>query len=173
MSALARSNDSLRGDYINQSGDNPMQMQLEDFEEQSKGEWKSKKPLATVLGDVFVELNIYDQSGPPDGPMLKLANELVGIAQAHGELLLDAIYAHYRDAEESGHLEFWDVPNDLPRDKVLSEVESVTLSVSRDSESERRYDSCIHVVPNWELEHNLFLRYVDGQFVMFDPMAGE
>jgi len=150
-----------------------MQMKLEDFEKQRRDEWKSTESVPTLVGDLYVELDIHDRAGPPDEAMIKLANELVGLAKTHGDLLLDSIYDHYRNAEESGHLEFWDVPSGLDRDKVLSEVESVTLSVSRDRDAERPYDAYIHVVPNWEQEHNLFLRYVNGQFAEFDPMAGE
>ena len=81
-------------------------MQLDDFEKQRRDEWKSKEPVGTVIGDLVIELNLNDRSGPPDEAMLKLATELVEIAQTHGKLLLDSIYAHYRNAEESGHLEF-------------------------------------------------------------------
>lgn len=148
-------------------------MKLEDFEKESRDEWKSKEPVTTVVGDLFVELSINDRAGPPDEAMLKLADELVRFVQTHGDLLLSSIYGHYCNAEESGHLDFWDVPKGLSREQVLSEVEHINLSVSRDKDAQRAYASYIYVIPNWEQEHALYLRCADGQLTQFDPMAGE
>lgn len=149
-----------------------MQVQLEDFQQQPRDGysfdwWKSKEPVSTILGDLFVELNVLDRGGTPDETMVQLANELASRAQTHGESLLDSIYSHYRETMKKVHSS---VPTGLTRDEVLAEVESVDLCISRDSDAEPRYDAYIQVVPYWELEHNLFLRYADGQFVEFDPM---
>lgn len=149
-------------------------MQLEDFEKQGKSEWISKESVSTVLGDLHLELNVHDRAGPPDEAMLKLADELRSFAQAHAELVVDSIYAHYRDAEDGDRLAFWDVPGGLGRDEILSQVESVTLCVSRDCDAEERpYEAYVHVSPNWDLEHDLHLRYANGQLSEFDPMSGE
>lgn len=148
-------------------------MQLDEFEKEGKDEWISKEPLSSVLGDLHVALNINDRAGPPDEAMLKLADELLNLAQTHAELVVDSIYAHYRDAEEGNRLAFWDVPGGLSRDEILSQVESVTLCVSRDRDAERAYEPYIHVSPNWDLEHDLHLRYANGYLTEFDPMGGE
>lgn len=148
-------------------------MKLEDFEKESRYGWISKEPVTTAVGDLFVELNINDRAGPPDETMLKLADELAGFAQTHGDLLLSSIYDHYCNAEKSGHLDFWDVPKGLSREQVLSEVELIHLSVCRDKDAERAYASYIYFIPNWEQEHALYLRCADGQLTQFDPMAGE
>ena len=148
-------------------------MRLEDFDKQGKDEWTSKESVSTILGELPVALNIHDRAGPPDETMLKLAAELVAFAKAHGDSILDAIYAHYREAEENDNLDVWDVPGDLNREQILSEVQHVSLSVSRDKDAKKPYASYIYVIPNWEEEHALYLRSVDGKLVEFDPMAGE
>lgn len=148
-------------------------MQLDDFEKQSHDGWTSREAVSTILGELFVALNINDRVGPPDDTMLTLADDLVSFAQTHGELIVDSIYAHYRVAEEGDQLDFWDVPSGLSRDEILSQVESVTLSVSRDRDAEKPYEAYVLVSPKWDLEHDLYLRRANGQLTEFDPMAGE
>lgn len=64
--------------------------------------------------------------------MLELASRLAEYAKQHAEHILDLIYAHYRYAEGSEWLDFWDVPAGLTRAQVMGEVDSVALVVDPD-----------------------------------------
>ena len=97
--------------------------------------------------------------------MIALAEELATFTRTNEEKLLDLIYGHYRYAEKQNWLEYWNVPAGLPREDVLSQVDSIALCVQRDRDEERPYDAAVYVNPNWDQEHKLDLRYRNGRIV--------
>jgi len=113
-----------------------MQMYPEGFIRQDRGpyrfdRWQWPERVPTRLGNLLVELTASDGAPPPDAAMVAAASELAEFAVANRDLLLDLIYGHYRYAEENTWLEFWGVPPKLRRNRVLSQVESVELTVKR------------------------------------------
>jgi hypothetical protein len=142
-------------------------MQPGEFELQDRGpyqfdRWQWRERVPTRLGHLPVELTIALDAPPPDAGMVAAANKLAEFAAANGDLLLDLIYGHYRYAEEGDWLEYWDVPPGLGRDRVLSQVESITLAVRRNA---GQYDAGVFVDPRWDPEHKLDLSYSGGQIV--------
>lgn len=145
-----------------------MRMQLEGFERQDRGpyrfdRWHWPERVSTQLGNLIVELTISDGKPPPDAAMVTAANELVEFVTANGDMLLDLIYGHYRCAEENGWLKFWGVRRGLRRDRILSLVESIMLTVRRDKNGYP--DMGVFVTPRWDPEHSLDLAYHDGRIV--------
>jgi hypothetical protein len=145
-----------------------MRMHAEGFVRQDRGpyrfdRWHWPDRVRTRLGDLLVVLTTSDGEPPPDAAMTAAASELAEFAASNGDLLLDLIYGHYRYAEEKGWLSFWDVPPRLPRSRILSQVESVELTVGRDDEG--RCDAWVFVDPRWDPEHKLDLSYSGGRVV--------
>jgi hypothetical protein len=145
-----------------------MRMRATDFVLQERGpylfdRWQWPERVPTQLGNLVVELSTSDGGPPPDDAMAAAAGELAEFAVANGGLLLDLIYSHYRYAEENGWLDFWGVPGGLPRNGVLSQVESIELSVRRGADG--RPDAVVYVNPRWDEEHKLHLNFPDGRIV--------
>lgn len=146
-------------------------MRLQDFRKQRRGNydfdrWQWKKRVDTKLGQLVVELSTLDDDPtPPDATMVALAQELTAFATARDDLLLDLIHGHYLYAEKKGWLEFWKVPAGVGREEVLSQVESIELSVQRVPEEDGQYDALVYVRPKWDPEHALYLRYRKGKIV--------
>jgi hypothetical protein len=150
-----------------------MRMHPEEFVLQKRGpylfdRWQWKERVPTVLGDLIVELT-SDDGKPPDVALADAATELAEFAASNGDLLLDLIYGHYLYAQENNWLDFWGVPHGLRRNRVLSQVESVELTVRRGSDG--RPDAGVYVNPLWEQEHKLFLSFRDGQIVAVNDHA--
>jgi hypothetical protein len=112
---------------------------------------------------LIVELTTKDGSPPPDAAMAEAAGELAEFAAANGNLLLDLIYGHYKHAEENDWLAFWGVRRGLRRDRVLSQVKSVELTVRRGRDG--RPEAAVFVDPRWDPEHKLDLSFRDGRIV--------
>lgn len=125
--------------------------------------WHWPERVPTELGELLVELTTGEDEPPPDSEMAEAASDLVAFSAAHGELLLDLIYGHYRYAEEDGWLEFWDVPPGLRRNQVLSQVQSIELTVRRGADG--RCEAAVYVNPLWDPEHKLDLAYQGGRIV--------
>src|SRR3984957_1287386 len=137
-----------------------MRMRAEGFVRQDRGpylfdRWQWPEPVPTLLGDLIIELSTADGEPPPDAAMADAANELAEFATANGDLLLDLIYGHYRYAEENDWLDFWGVRPKLSRNRVLSQVESVELTVRRGEDGVP--DAAVFVNPRWDPEHKLDL----------------
>ena len=107
--------------------------------------WRRPERVPTSLGDLPVELTTGDGEPPPDAAMAAAANEVAEFVATDGELVLDLIYGHYRYAEENDRLGFWNVPRGLRRDRVLSQVESVALTVRRGADG--RPDAAVQFPP--------------------------
>jgi hypothetical protein len=145
-----------------------MRMHREGFVRQDRGpyrfdRWHWPERVPTALGGLLVELTTSDGEPPPDDAMAAAAGELAEFAVANGDLLLDLIYGHYRYAEENGWLEFWGVRPKLGRDRVLSQVKSVELTVRRGDDGIP--DATVFVDPRWDPEHKLELCFRDGRIV--------
>src|SRR5690606_20882698 len=113
-----------------------MRMSPDRFVRQERGprlfdRWQWPERVPTLLGNLLVELSTSAGARPRDAAMASTAEESVASAAANGALLLDLIYGHYRHAEENGWLSFWGVPPKLSRRQVLSQVESIELTVWR------------------------------------------
>lgn len=145
-----------------------MQMHADGFVRQDRGprlfdRWLWPHRVPTTVGDLLVELTAGDAEPPPDAAMVAAASALAEFATAHGDLLLDLIYGHYRYAEENGWLRFWGVRRGLRRDRILSQVESITLTVQRGKKG--RLDASVFVRPRWDPEHQLDLTFQDDRIV--------
>jgi hypothetical protein len=145
-----------------------MRMEPGGFVRQERGpyqfdRWQWPEKVPTSLGALVVELTTSDGEPPPDAGMAEAATELAEFAAANGDLLLDLLYGHYRYAEENGWLEFWGVRPKLRRNRVLTQVESVELTVRRGDDG--RPDVAVFVNPRWDPEHKLDLGFRDGQIV--------
>jgi hypothetical protein len=125
--------------------------------------WQWPERLPTALGDLVVELTTRDGESPPDAAMAAAANELAEFVASNGDLVLDMIYGHYKYAEENDWLRFWGVRPGLRRNRVLSQVKSVDLTVRRGRDG--RLDAAVFVNPRWDPEHKLDLSFRDGQIV--------
>ena len=145
-----------------------MRMHPDGFVRQDRGpyrfdRWQWPERLPTAFGDLVVELTTSDDEPPPDAAMVAAANELAEFAASNGDLLLDLICGHYRYAEENDWLDFWGVRRGLRRDRVLSQVESVELTVRRGDDGQP--DAAVFVNPRWDPEHKLDLSFRDGEIV--------
>lgn len=145
-----------------------MRMHPDGFVRQDRGpyrfdRWQWPERVPTQLGDLLVELTTGDGEPPPDAAMAAAASELAEFAAANGYLLLDLIYGHYKYAEENDWLSFWRVRRGLSRNSILSQVESIELTVRRGNDG--LPDAAVFVNPRWDLEHKLDLCYRDGQVV--------
>ena len=145
-----------------------MRMHPEGFVRQDRGpyrfdRWQWPARVPTQLGNLLVELTTRDGEPPPDAAMAAAASELAEFTTANGDLLLDLIYGHYRHAEENHRLEFWGVRPNLSRNRVLSQVTSVELTVRRGKDG--RPDAAVFVDPGWDPEHKLDLRFREGRII--------
>jgi hypothetical protein len=145
-----------------------MRMHPDGFVLQDRGpyrfdRWQWPERVPTALGNLLVELTTSDGEPAPDAAMAEAASELATFAAANGDLMLDLIYGHYRYAEENDWLGFWGVRSGLRRNRVLSQVESVELTVRRGDDG--RPDAAVFVNPRWDPEHKLDLSFRDGQIV--------
>jgi hypothetical protein len=144
-----------------------MQIRPEEFVHQDRGprlfdRWQWKERVPTVLGNLIVELT-SDDGAPPDVALADAAAEVAQFATANGDLLLDLIYGHYLYAQENDWLNFWGVPQGLSRNRILSQVESVKLTVRRSDDGQ--IHAVIYINPMWEQEHKLFLSVRDRRIV--------
>jgi hypothetical protein len=145
-----------------------MLMSPDKFVRQDRGpyrfdRWQWPERVRTLLGDLLVELSTSDGEPPPDAAMAAAAEELAGFVVDNGDLLLDLIFGHYRYAEENGWLSFWGVRPKLSRGRVLSQVESVELTVRRGDNGQP--DAAVFINPRWDPEHKLDLGYSGGHIV--------
>ncbi len=145
-----------------------MRMHPAGFVRQDRGpyrfdRWRWPERVPTALGDLVVELTTGDGEPPPDDTMAAAASELAEFAAANGDLLIDLIYGHYRYAQENAWLAYWGVRRGLPRERVLSQVESVELTVRCGDGG--RPDAAVFVNPRWDPEHKLDLSFRDGRIV--------
>jgi hypothetical protein len=118
---------------------------------------------------LVVELTTSEGEPPPDAAMAAAASKLAEFAAVNGDLLLDLIYGHYRYAEENDWLEFWGLRRGLPRNRILSQVESVELTVRLDEDGSP--DAAVFVSPRWDPEHKLDLSFRDGRIVAVNGKA--
>src|ERR1044071_3570785 len=88
--------------------------------------WTSRAPVATSIGPLPLELHVKRDAAPGDA-MIEAAGALAAHASAHGETILDLVFAHYRRAESRNWLGFWSVPAGLRRDEVLGQVDGMAL----------------------------------------------
>ena len=132
-------------------------MILAEFTKQPRGPylfetWLWSSEVSTSIGDLPLELYTeIDQC--PSNSMVLLAAELAAYASSNGELLLNLIYEHYCHFKARGYLSFWNVAEDLGRSNVMSQVESVVLSIHSD------HVACILVNILWDQEHRLRFTY--------------
>jgi len=135
-------------------------MNLAEFAKQPRGPalfetWLWANKVRTSIGNLPLELYTSIDQRPNDS-MLSLAAELATFASSHGEQLVDLIYGHYSYFKSQDWLSFWNVPDNLGRSEVLSQVESVILSVHSD------LVAGILVNILWDQEHRLRLTYESG-----------
>ncbi len=135
-------------------------MILAEFSKQPRGPylfetWLWGSNVHTSIGYLPLELYTPIDQQPKDS-MVSIAAELAAYASSHGELLLDLIYGHYCYFKAQDWLSFWNVPDNLGRSEVLSQVESIVLSVHSD------LVAGILVNILWDQEHSLSLSYESG-----------
>jgi hypothetical protein len=145
-----------------------MRMHPDGFVRQDRGpyrfdRWQWPERVPTALGDLLVELTTSDGERPPDDAMAAAASRLAEFAAANSDLLLDLIYGHYRYAEENDWLVFWGVRPKLRRNRVLSQVESVELTVRRGDDG--LPEAAVFVNPRWDPEHKLDFSFRDGRII--------
>jgi hypothetical protein len=120
--------------------------------------WLWANTVRSTIGDLPLELYTSIHQCPNDA-MVSLAEELASYASSHGEQLLDLIYGHYSQFKAQGWLSFWNVSADLGRSDVMSQVESVILSVHSD------LVAGILINISWDQEHRLRLTYESGAII--------
>ena len=151
-------------------------MKLSEFKKLPKGTyafdnaWGCSEPVKTSFGTFQVRFFMLNDKSPPDGEMLRLAEELASYMQAHSQYIRDIIYGSYRfivteDPLESD--EFEGVPANLKPEQIRKYCAPV-LVVERDPTDGLEgipYACRIIVNPQWEPEHNLSLEFGDGAIV--------
>ncbi len=131
--------------------------------------WGSKQPVKTSLGTLQVLFMLNDKR-PPDGEMLRLADQLVAYAQTNTKFIREIIYGSYRYfVTEYGPdtVENCQVPADLKPEQIRKYCDP-ELVVERDPTDGLQpipYACRITVNPQWEPEHNLSLEFRDGAIV--------
>lgn len=129
--------------------------------------WHWKDAVATPLGKATVEFQIENRK-EPDDEMLQRAAELVQYAQAHGDHILDIVHGSYLSVSKTDpdYLKLCGVPADLAREKMEDYLEREPfLVVTRDDNEDEPYNSSVFVVPLWDEEHALTLKFQDGAVV--------
>ena len=140
-------------------------MTLSDFTKQPPGQypfgfWVANRAIPTPMGEFTVELQMgIGDKAPPDDKMLRQADELVALLQAHIETIHDKVFEHYQMFAEQGG-----VPSGLDRDEILDQLQVRTLTVSRDENADEVYRSRVFIIPDWDEEHAIYLAYGDGEW---------
>lgn len=143
-----------------------MRMHLDGFVKQDRGprlfdSWQWPDRVSTKLGDLVVELITGNGEGPPNKAMVDVASELAAFAIDNGELLLDLIYGHYKNAEQNKWLDFWGVKSGLRKDEILSRTSCIALVVNKEASGPP--DAAVFVDPEWDPEHKLDLNFAEGR----------
>lgn len=148
-------------------------MTLSDFKKQPRGPETfdtcvAKRTIKTALGDFTVELQM-DIGDTPTDVMIRRADELVELLQAHSKTIHDKVFEHYRmAAEDVSWLDLCDVPEGLDRVGVLKHLQVRSLVVSREEDGDEEYSSRVYIVPEWDEEHAIYLAYSRGDWEFVD-----
>jgi hypothetical protein len=140
-------------------------MTLSDFTKQPSGTypfdfWVANRALPTPMGEFTVELQMgIGDKAPPDDKMLRQAEELIQLLEAHIGTIHDKVFEHYQMVAEQGGF-----PSGLDREGILDQLEVRTLTVSRDEHADEVYRSRVFIIPAWDEEHAIYLAYCDGEW---------
>ena len=140
-------------------------MILSDFTKQPRGlypfdSWVANRAIPTPMGEFTVELQMgIGDKAPPDDKMLRQAEELIQLLEAHIGTIHDKVFEHYQMVAEQGGF-----PSGLDREGILDQLEVRTLTVSRDEHADEVYRSRVFIIPAWDEEHAIYLAYCDGEW---------
>ena len=134
--------------------------------------YKLKNKTPTNIGKFRAEL-LMDDCGDLDDQMIALLGELINYGVEHSSEILNLVYEHYLEAckNDSEWVEDCEVPLGVKIEKIMKYVERKTFTINEDAERPSGYDSYIHIIPLWDEEHTLYIRYSDSLLEAFDPMS--
>jgi hypothetical protein len=116
--------------------------------------------MPTPMGEFTVELQMgIGDKAPPDAKMLRQAEALIELLQAHIATIHDKVFEHYQMVAEHGGF-----PSGLDREEILDQLQVRTLTVSRDENADEVYRSRVFIIPEWDEEHAIYLAYCDGEW---------
>jgi len=140
-------------------------MTLSDFTKQPRGAylfdfWVANRAIPTAIGEFTVELQMgIGDKAPPDDKMVRQADELIELLQAHIRTIHDKVFEHYQMVAEQGGF-----PSGLDREEILDQLQVRTLTVSRDENADEVYRSRVFIIPEWDEEHAIYLAYCAGEW---------
>jgi len=87
--------------------------------------------------------------------------------------ILDLIYGSYKECADNQPewLEDCDISLGLSRELIYEYIGSMIFVVAKDSDEKRTLDSYVHIIPEWDEEHALFIRCENNNFKVFDLMG--
>ena len=140
-------------------------MTLSDFTKEPRGasafdSWTANQAIPSPMGEFTVEVRMgLGDSAPPDNEMLRRAEELVALFRANVEIIHNKVFEHYQMCSESA---------DLDRDGILGHLEVRTLTVFRGGDPDEPYVSRVYIIPDWDVEHAIYLAHRDGEWEFVD-----
>ncbi|MGJ8660833.1 MAG: DUF6985 domain-containing protein [Bacteroidota bacterium] len=137
--------------------------------------YKSVNKVTTGIGVFEMELQMEGKE-PINEQMLLLMKNLIEFGTSHIEAIHDLIQLSYQEAcdKDSTWVEdMCNVPLNLSKHDIMKHVNNLSFIVSSDTDRQGGFDSFVHVIPDWDEEHSIYLRYTDEFFTRFDPMETE
>lgn len=137
------------------------------------GHYDWTNELKTNIGDFELYITMAQHGISPPSNVFELAEQLLSFVQSNTEVIVEAIFEHYSAVrkDNTSWLEQCDVPTDLDPSTVMDYAEDLSLGIAQDLDNPEIFESFVHIVPDWDLEHALFLRLEGGKLVSFDPMS--
>ena len=136
----------------------------DNFERQPRGPylfnfWHANQRVPTSFGEFIIEAHMpLEDTAPPDPEMVRQASSLAEFVRTHPDAVLDRIYEHYQIVSKQQHwMDICEVPLGLDRNGLTPYLMSLSLVVDRDHS-----EPTIHVSPQWDDEHAIYLAVRDG-----------
>jgi hypothetical protein len=132
-----------------------------------------RKKARTEIGSFLVEVVMEDQE-PLTDQLVEAANELVTVGSANCDTILSIAHQSYLlvRQNDSHWIEICGVPLDVEKKDVMKYVNHRAFSIRSNPKSRKKFDSVIHLIPDWDDEHSLYIRVTGNKLTPFDPMSG-
>jgi hypothetical protein len=139
-----------------------------DFRRQPRGRylfdrWLAVPPLDTPLGRFKVDIR-----HEPDAVLVAAGNELAEFLVTNSASVLAAAHRHYLAyCDDEWWMEGCDVPIGLSANDIVPYLNDPTVAVDRRGNG--TISGVIYFSPQWDTEHGLYLKVVDGSVVPTTP----
>ena len=136
---------------------------VEDFQPRGPSRWIAVLPLDSPLGQFRVSLRYA-----PDAGLVAAANAVADYIAEKAETVLAAAHADYvAHSHDEGWMEGCEVPLGLTAAEIRQYLNDPTIAIDRIGTGQ--VSSVIYFSPQWDQEHGLYLKVLDGRIARTEP----